>query len=123
MKTLLIFDPALCCNSGVCGVDVDEALVAFAADVNWYQQQGGQVTRFNLSQQPMAFVEQKVVNDFLQREGEQALPLILLDDKEVLSGRYPTRQELADWNGVQVVAQSATPEAPTQSCCKGSGCC
>ena len=27
-----IFDPALCCASGVCGTDVDQALVSFAAD-------------------------------------------------------------------------------------------
>ena len=44
-----IFDPALCCSSGVCGVDVDEALVTFSADVDWLKQQGGAIVRYNLS--------------------------------------------------------------------------
>ena len=34
MKTLQVFDPALCCSTGVCGVEVDLALVSFAADVD-----------------------------------------------------------------------------------------
>ncbi len=27
MKTLSVYDPALCCSSGVCGTEVDQALV------------------------------------------------------------------------------------------------
>ena len=46
MKTLQVYDPALGCSSGVCGVDVDQTLVDFAADLNWLKQQGVAVTRF-----------------------------------------------------------------------------
>lgn len=37
MKTasIEIFEPALCCSTGVCGPEVDESLVRFAADVDW----------------------------------------------------------------------------------------
>ena len=38
MKTIQVFDPALCCSTGVCGVDVDQALVNFSADVDWAKQ-------------------------------------------------------------------------------------
>ena len=31
MTTIQVFDPALCCSTGVCGVDVDQYLVGFAA--------------------------------------------------------------------------------------------
>ena len=55
MTTIQVFDPAMCCNTGVCGVDVDQSLVTFAADVDWAKQNGAQIERFNLSQQPMAF--------------------------------------------------------------------
>ncbi len=55
MKSIQVFDPALCCSSGVCGVDVDQALVSFTADVDWARQHGAQIERFNLAQQPMAF--------------------------------------------------------------------
>ena len=35
MKTLTVFDPAMCCSTGVCGSDVDQVLVDFSADVQW----------------------------------------------------------------------------------------
>lgn len=62
-----IFDPALCCASGVCGTDVDQALVSFAADAAWATGQGAQITRFNLSQQPLEFANNATVKGFLQR--------------------------------------------------------
>jgi hypothetical protein len=45
MKTLSVYDPALCCSSGVCGTEVDQALVSFSADVTWLKQQGVSVER------------------------------------------------------------------------------
>ena len=39
MPTIHVFEPALCCNTGVCGPDVDQALVDFTADLGmeiWY---------------------------------------------------------------------------------------
>ena len=35
MKMLTVFDPAMCCSTGVCGSDVDQVLVNFSADVQW----------------------------------------------------------------------------------------
>ncbi len=100
MKKLQVFDPALCCSTGVCGVDVDQALVAFAADVDWAKQNGAQIERFNLAQQPMAFAENAAVNRFLEESGQEGLPLVLLDGEVVLSGRYPNRSELTKWLGI-----------------------
>ena len=31
------FDPAMCCSTGVCGVDVDPVLAQFAADLKWVE--------------------------------------------------------------------------------------
>jgi hypothetical protein len=74
MKTIQIFDPALCCSTGVCGVDVDQALVSFSADVDWAKQNGAQIERFNLAQQPLVFAENATVKAFLgaQRAGRAA---------------------------------------------------
>ncbi|TYC52732.1 arsenite efflux transporter metallochaperone ArsD [Zoogloea oleivorans] len=119
MKTIQIFDPALCCSTGVCGVDVDQALVQFSADVDWAKQQGATVERFNLSQQPLVFAENAIVRGYLERSGQEALPLILLDGEVALAGRYPNRNELARWLGVLVVQA----DAPKGGCCSGSKCC
>lgn len=119
MKTIQIFDPALCCSTGVCGVDVDQALVQFSADVDWAKQQGATVERFNLSQQPLVFAENAIVRGYLERSGQEALPLILLDGEVALAGRYPNRNELARWLGVLVVQA----DAPKGGGCSGSKCC
>lgn len=121
MPSIQIFDPALCCSTGVCGVDVDQQLVSFSADVDWAKQQGAQIERFNLAQQPMAFAENAVVKGFLERSGQEALPLILVDGEFALAGRYPNRSELARW--AKIEAAAAAVEQPAKSCCSGSKCC
>lgn len=66
MKTLTVFDPAMCCSTGVCGSDVDQVLVDFSADVQWLKGRGVQIERFNLAQQPMSFVQNEKVKSFLE---------------------------------------------------------
>ena len=120
MSTIQVFDPALCCSTGVCGVDVDQDLVDFSADVDWARQNGIAIQRFNLSQEPMAFAVNAKVKTFLQTEGEKGLPLILVDGEIAMKGRYPDRAELARWAGVTL----ATDQAPAETgSCSGSRCC
>lgn len=119
MNTIQVYDPALCCSSGVCGVEVDPVLVSFAADVAWAQQQGAAIERFNLAQQPMAFAAQAQVQAFLERSGAEALPLVLVNGEVALAGRYPSRAELARWAGLR--APLAVQAAG--ACCSGSSCC
>jgi hypothetical protein len=120
MKTIQVFDPALCCSTGVCGVDVDQALVTFSADVEWAIQRGVQVERFNLARQPLAFAENQAVKAFLEHAGQEGLPLILVDGAVVLSGRYPSRTELARWAGITAGDDGSKPSA---SCSSGGCCC
>ena len=115
-----VFDPALCCSSGVCGIDVDQALVSFSADVDWALQHGAQIERFNLARQPLAFAENQTVKSFLDTLGAEALPLILVDGEVLLSGRYPSRAELAGW--ASITLSSAEPKQ-AKSCCSDSNCC
>jgi hypothetical protein len=129
MTTLTVFDPALCCSTGVCGPDVDESLVRFAADVAWLESQGVEVHRFNLAQEPGAFAASEVVRRSLIGEGVSCLPLLVVDGEIVARGAYPPRAELAR------IAATATGEAsphprglpvqglPIGGCAPGSGCC
>ncbi|MDD5478086.1 MAG: arsenite efflux transporter metallochaperone ArsD [Rhodoferax sp.] len=110
MKKLQIFDPALCCSSGVCGTNVDQALVTFSADVDWAKQNGLAVERFNLAQQPMAFADNAIVKALLQQGGEATLPALVADGKLLLSGRYPQRAELAQWMGRTLPVALFTPQ-------------
>lgn len=116
MSSIQVFDPALCCSTGVCGTEVDPALVTFAADAEWAKKQGIKIERFNLSQQPLVFAENEVVKGFLQRSGADALPLILVDGQIALTGRYPTKQELAHW---AKIPYSEEKVAEKSACCCG----
>jgi len=126
MSSIQVFDPALCCSTGVCGVDVDQQLVAFSADVDWAKQNGAQIERFNLAQQPMAFAESPVVKAFLERSGAEALPLILADGALMLAGRYPSRNELAQWAGLNASAPNQLSEQAAElialGAAIGAGC-
>ncbi len=123
MTSIEVFDPALCCSSGVCGVEVDQKLVDFAADVDWAKKSGAQIERFNLSQQPMVFAERAVVKGMLERTGEEALPLTLVDGEVALAGRYPTRADLARWAGIAQPLAAISAAGATSSCCSGGKCC
>ncbi len=92
---LEVYDPAMCCSTGVCGPTVDPVLVRFAADVKWLQDQGVEVRRFNLSQSPAAFVANEVVKTALTERGEAALPMLLVDGRVLASGHYPERNLLS----------------------------
>ncbi|BBL58898.1 arsenite efflux transporter metallochaperone ArsD [Methylomonas koyamae] len=105
MTTIQVFDPSLCCSSGVCGVDVDQQLVEFATNVDWAKQNGVTIERFNLAQQPMAFAENPVVKAFLESSGAEGLPLILIDGALALTGRYPSRSELMRWLNIDAISE------------------
>lgn len=113
--TIRVFDPAMCCPTGVCGPSVDPELARFAADVDWLQKQGVTVERFNLSQQPAAFASTPAVKEALAR-GNEVLPLVLVDDRIAVEGSYPSRETLAALAGVVVKKLEPAPAAKTGCC-------
>lgn len=100
MTKVEVFDPPMCCSTGVCGPNVDPQLARFAADLHWLANQGIQVERYTLSQQPQAFAANRLVKTALEVEGNQCLPLMLINGQVVSKGAYPVREELARLSGV-----------------------
>ena len=90
-----IFDPPMCCSTGVCGPSVDPELVQFAADLDWLRRQGIEVERYNLSQEPARFVNTPAVKAALSTEGNDCLPLTMVDGDVVCKGHYPSQETLA----------------------------
>lgn len=97
MATLEVFDPAMCCSTGVCGTEVDHRLAQVAADLEWLGSRGVEVARHDLARQPGDFVTNPTVHDLLKRWGPSCLPLFVREDRVLARGRYPTRTELAAW--------------------------
>jgi len=136
MMAIRVFDPAMCCSTGVCGPSVDPQLARFAADLDWLKSQGVSVERFNLARQPAAFADDTAVKAALETKGEAGLPLVKVNGEVKSSGVYPSRDELAAWAGVGAPAspvnQEPAPKAKPGGCCgskaegagaKKSGCC
>ena len=126
MTHLDVFDPPMCCSSGVCGPSVDPLLAAFSADVDWLTSQGVSVTRYNLAQNPQAFVAHPLVKDLLQREGDACLPLVIANGDIVGHGAYPRRDTLAQVAGLTATASGTKPRillSSSSGCKPGSGCC
>lgn len=105
MIRLEVFDPPMCCSTGVCGPQVDPVLVRFAADFHWLARQGVHVERCNLAQHPQAFAANETVRAALAQEGNQCLPLVLVNGEIVSRGSYPTREQLARMVGLELQPQ------------------
>ena len=117
MKTMKIFEPAMCCPTGLCGVSVDPELLRVSTVLNTLQQNGVEVERYNLTSAPAAFVSNKAVAEFLQKFGPDKLPVVLVDDFIVIVGRYPNNSEFISW-------LELPGDILGQPCCDaGSSCC
>lgn len=118
-----IFEGPLCCNTGVCGPDPDQALVNFTADLDWLTRQGVSVQRANLAQDPAVFAENTVARAFVQKVGASGLPLIVVDDVTVVTGRYPSRAELARIAGIEAPAEESVTGCCGSGAPAAAGCC
>ena len=123
MKKLEIFDPAMCCSTGVCGVDVDPVLVQFAADLQWVGEQAVEVKRYNLGQEPQAFAANPAVLKEMEA-GMDRLPIIAVDGQIVATGVYLSRAQLAQKLGIKLASEDKPRIKLGSSCCNPkSGCC
>ena len=118
--SIAVYDPAMCCSTGVCGPSVDPTLLRVVRDLRWIESQGVTVQRFNLSQEPGSFSENPRVSGLLQAFGEEALPVTLVNGDVLAYGHYPTRDEL-----INAVGESPNSDARSDAspCEPGSGCC
>lgn len=110
MSKVEIFDPAMCCPTGVCGPSVDPELTRVANAIFLLEKKGFDIKRYNLGSEPAKFVENKEVNKVLHEKGPDSLPVILKDGEIIKIGTYPTNEELANWFGVNVEQLMVKPK-------------
>ena len=94
MKKIEIFDPAMCCPTGLCGTNINPELMRIAVVIESLKKQGIIVTQ--------VYVSNKTVNDFLQKHGADALPITLVDGEIAVSQTYPTTKQMSEWTGVNL---------------------
>ncbi len=122
MKKMQIFEPAMCCSTGVCGVGVDPELIRISTVLNTLSKKGIEVERFNLSNAPQEFIKNTVVNKLINEKGIDVLPAIILDSEIVVTGRYPTNEEIAKYFEISVKEFGTQPKVLKAIIKKSGGC-
>lgn len=117
MKKMSIYEPAMCCETGLCGVNVDPELLRISTVLNTLKQEGIVIERYNLNNAPMEFVKNHIVNQYVNEKGVDGLPVVVVDGKIVLEGRYPANDEIL--NFLKLPADVLLPKGATSCCCNG----
>lgn len=94
MKILEIFEPSLCCESGLCGPEPDKVLIELQNTILLLKKAGVETKRYAINQAPLVFVHNTAVSAFIKANGPGKLPLVLLDDHIIKIGGYPTVEDL-----------------------------
>ncbi|AYW47357.1 MULTISPECIES: arsenite efflux transporter metallochaperone ArsD [Lactobacillales] len=104
MKKLFLYEPAMCCSTGVCGPSVNEDLIRVSSIMNELKKaEGIQAVRYNLSANPNSFVRNSKVTEILQEKGMNSLPITVVNDEVIKIGSYPSNKEIMDYTGLQLI--------------------
>ncbi len=123
MKKMIIFDPAMCCPTGVCGPSVDKDLLRVATLINNLKNKGIIIERHNLTNNPQIFVDNKVINKMLLKDGIEVLPVTMVDGEVVRTKAYPTNEEFLELLELPADFLKITIKRPSKTCGCDDGCC
>jgi hypothetical protein len=96
-----LFDPPMCCPTGLCGPTLDQTLLDINEMILALQAEGVTVARYQMTGQPQAFLSNPDVMRLVREQQMAALPISVVRGKVVKVGAYPTLTEIkAHLNGV-----------------------
>jgi hypothetical protein len=89
-----IFDPPMCCPTGLCGPTIDPVLLDVNEMVLKLKGQGVQVERYLMTAQPQAFMANPEVFRLVREQQLAALPITAVNGRVIKAGAYPTLAEV-----------------------------
>lgn len=124
MKKMSIYEPAMCCDTGLCGVGIDPELLRISTVLSALRKNGVAIDRFNLNSEPMAFVNNEIINSFINEKGVDELPAVMLDGKIIITGRYPSDEEIISFLDIPKSYLTEAKLAQESDCgCSDGSCC
>ncbi len=97
-----LFDPPMCCPTGLCGPTLDQTLLDVNEMILTLQRDNLRVERYQMTSQPKAFLENPEVMKLVREKQMEALPIIVVHGKIIKSGGYPSLGEVrAALNGTK----------------------
>ncbi len=89
-----IFDPPMCCPTGLCGPTIDPVLLDVNEMVLKLKGQGLQVERYLMTAHPQAFMSNPEVYRLVREQQMAALPITVVNGRVIKVGAYPTLDEV-----------------------------
>jgi hypothetical protein len=89
-----IFDPPLCCPTGLCGPVVDTTLVDLGEAIFALEAEGRTVVRHMMTADPQAFMRNREVYELIRQRQLAVLPITVMGGRIVKTDAYPTLEEL-----------------------------
>ena len=94
---LEIYDPPMCCPTGLCGPEMDEELLAIKDNLMNLEKEFGEhlnTTRYMLTNNGPKFMEHPEIMQDMQNQGVEVLPVTTVNGTVVKKGAYPDYEEL-----------------------------
>jgi hypothetical protein len=93
-KKITFYEPTMCCSSGVCGPNPDQALISLQDTIDKIKARGVEVERFQLTSHPRKFTENPEVMKLMRQDPLKSLPVTAVDGVIIKTRSYPTLEEL-----------------------------
>lgn len=90
---IIIYDPPMCCSTGVCGPSPDQTLINLQDTLEKVKEMGAEVERCLITQSPQKFRDNPAVIKLIQEQQLKALPITTYNGKIVKTGAYLTLAE------------------------------
>lgn len=89
-----IFDPPMCCPTGLCGPVLDQTLLDLNEMILYFQGQGFSIKRYQMASDPNAFLNNENVMQLVRKMQMNALPITLVNSQIIKTGEYPSKSEI-----------------------------
>src|SRR5512140_1700437 len=93
-STVEIFDPPMCCPTGMCGPVPDQKMLDVQEMIRILGTEGVQVTRYEPGSNPGAFMNAPEVMLEVRLRSTSVLPITRVNGRVVKSGAYPSIDEI-----------------------------
>lgn len=89
-----IFDPPMCCPTGLCGPALDQTLLDVNQTITTLRASGVRVERYQMTSHPYVFMNQAEVMRLVRERQLAALPITVVWGQVIKVGEYPTLAEI-----------------------------
>ena len=89
-----IFDPPMCCPTGLCGPTLDQTLLDVGDMIQALQADGLRVERYQMTSHPQKFINNADVMRLVREKQMAALPITAVRGQIIKVGVYPTLTEV-----------------------------